>query len=101
MDRSQPIFFGWPNYGAAFPESGVVGQADGSGNNCLIHSIEQILRDDQGGATDSPSEARFAAVRQARVPKNGCDPHSELELHKWRRLIIEDLGGDPGDWNIV
>ena len=61
----------------------------------------QILRDDQGGVADSPAAARCAVVRKALVSKYGCDPHAELELHQWWHIIIEELGGDPGDWHIV
>ena len=90
-----------PNYAPAFPDGGVVGQADGPGYSCIIRRIEQILRDDQGGPKDSSSEARCAAVRQALVSKYGSDPHAELEIHQRWRLIIEEPGCDPGDWNIV
>ena len=40
-------------------------------------------------------------MRGALVAKYGCCPNSELELHVWRPFIIEELGGDPSDWNSI
>ena len=91
-----------PNYAPPFPEGAVVGAADGYGNNCLIHSLSQILSGErwkEGACTSI--RPRCAAVREALVAKYGCDPHAELELEAWRRLILEELGSDPSDWNVI
>ena len=90
-----------PNYAPAFPEGAVVGSADGYGNNCLIHSLAQILSGDRAGAPDSCTRGRCASVREAIVAKYGCDPNSALELQVWRRLVVEELGGRNSDRDAI
>ena len=91
-----------PNYAPPFPEGAAVGAADGYGNNCLIHSLSQILSGARwAGSACTSVRPRCAAVREALVVKYGCDPHAELELQVWWHLIVEELGGDPSDWNVL
>ena len=91
-----------PNYAPPFPEGATVGAADGYGNNCLIHSISQILSGTRWAEGEcSAIRPRCAAVRDALVAKRGCDPLAELELQVRWNLIVEELGGDPPDWNVL
>ena len=90
-----------PNYAPAFPEGAVVGSAHGYGNKFPIRSISQILSCDRAGAPDRCKRERCASAREALVAKYGCGPDSESGLHVWRRLIVEELGGGPSDWNAI
>ena len=90
-----------PNYAPAFPVRAVVGAAYGRAYNCLVHSLLQMLSGDRADAPDSSAGARCASVRGARVAKYGFGTNSELELQVWWRLIVEELGGDSGDWDVL
>ena len=90
-----------PNYAPPYPAGAVVGYADGSGNNCLIHSLAQILHGPQTTQKSRALRNRCVDVRASLVDKYGRIPHAELELAAWRRLIIEELGGSPQDWNVL
>ena len=82
------------NYAPPSPEGAVVGASDGYANNCLFHSLSQILSGDrpESGACSAIRE-RCAPFRDALVAKYGCGPFAELEMQLRRRLIVEDLGG--------
>ena len=90
-----------PNYAPSFPGGALVGSADGFGNNCIAHSLSQILSGDRAGAPDRCARRRCASVRGALVSKYGCFTQSELELHVCWHLIVEELGGRPSDRDVV
>ena len=99
MDRLKPIFCAWAEL-----RPGVSRRRRHRGGRRLrgrrlIHIISQILRDVRNGPAGSSS--RFAAARQVLVAKYGRDAGSEFELHVWRHLIAEDLGGGRGDWGVL
>ena len=90
-----------PNYAPSSTDGAVVGEADGYGGNCLFRSLDQMMSGDRAAGAESTRRARCASARSALVAKCGCDPVAELELHVWWRLIVEELGGDPSDWDIL
>ena len=62
------------NFAPPYPTGAIIGYADGFGNNCLIHSLAQILR---GPMSDGESHALrgfCASVRASLVAKYSCVP---------------------------
>ena len=56
-----------------------------------------------GAATGGsfPCGGRCSCAREALVAKYGADPHSELDVHVWRNLIIEEIGVAPSGWDVI
>ena len=92
---------GGPTAAPGFPHGGAIGFADGSGNNCLIHIIAQILDAAERGDQRLASREKCVYVRHSLVVKYGCILHAALELEVWRHLIIEELGGRPNEWHVL
>ena len=92
---------GGPNYAPHYPEGAVVGHADGSGNSGLVRRIAQILDGPKTLQKSRTLRDMCVAVRTSLVYKYGRSPHAELDLTAWRRLIIEELGGRPLDWDVL
>ena len=94
----------WPELRPSLPRgrsSRLRGRIDGSGNNCLIRRIAQILDGPHSRQKSRTLRGRCVAVRTSLVDKYGRSPHDELDLTAWWCLIIEELGGRPQDWNVL
>ena len=101
MGRGAALRRGRPEQRPKFPHVEVIGYADGSGNNCLIHSLAQILGAAECGDRRPVSREKCVYVRNSLVVKYGCSLRAELELEVWRHLIVGELGGRPIDWGVL
>ena len=72
-----------------------IGSAPAQGNNCLIRSIVQLALPDLSwrGGEQAASGIRHQLAKEKRCPK-----HAYLELEKWRRRILRELGKNPPDY---
>ena len=70
-------------------------------NNCIAHTIAQILDGPQAQQQSRTLRGRCVDFRTPLVHKYGRSPRAELEVTVWWRLIIEELGGRPHDWNVL
>ena len=101
MGRGPMYVAGGPTSAPKSPHEEVTGYADGSGSNCLIHSLSHILDAAECGGRRPLSREKCVYVRTSLVGKCGRVLHAELELEAWRRLIIAELGGRPNDWRVL
>ena len=83
------------NFAPPYPTGAMVGYADGFKNNCLIHSLAQILHGPMSAEESHALRGTCVSVRASLVDKYGCSPNAELELSDWWHLIIEGARRNP------
>ena len=84
--------------------SGTPGRATAKGNNCLIHSLAQLVHGDFD--FDAPGkrichDAYCERVRAHLVHERGCDPRAHLDFELWAAPIIAAFGRDPEDYSVA
>ena len=78
-----------------------VGYASSVGNNCLVHTLTQLVRGVFPPCDLDLANARCESVRRLLAEKYGFPADAPLALRRWWGRILEAIGVDPSDYRVV
>ena len=81
----------------ALPPGAEVGAATSKGNNCLVHSVVQLVQPEQ---SREESKVESLELRSELVEKQKCPKTTFLPLKQWWQPILRELGEDPEGYRI-